>query len=436
MPSVKDLFQSLSIKNYRTYFAGQGISLIGTWMQRTTMGWFVYRLTGSALLLGLIGFLSQIPSVFIGPFAGVWADKFKRLSILKITQSVSLIQALTLSILVLTNTIQIWHLVVLSLVSGITEAIDAPARQSLVIELIEKKSLITNAIALNSAMFNGARLIGPSLAGIIIAISNEGYCFLINGLSYIAVIISLFMIKVPLREIKFTTDSMFTKIKQGWKYSFSHMPIRYLLANISVITMFGMSYAVLMPIFARDILHGNSKTMGFLMSMAGVGALIGALYLASRKSIKGLSKRMVLALVVFSLALIALAFSHSIILSLGLMLIVGLGMMFQMSTSNTIVQTVVDDDMRGRVMSLHSMAFMSVAPFGSLMVGFLSKHIGAPISLFICATICLLWALYGISMQGKLVFNINQMLKAHDVNENNEDEIKLGLAEIKPAIVK
>jgi len=400
------------------------------------MGWFVYRLTDSALLLGLIGFLSQIPSVFIGPFAGVWADKFPRLSILKITQSIALLTALALSILVLTNTIQVWHLVVLSLLSGVTEAIDAPARQSLVIELIEKRSLLTNAIALNSAMFNGARLIGPSLAGIIIALSNEGYCFLLNGLSYIAVIISLFMIKVPFRKLVVSTDSMFTKIKQGWKYSFSHLPIRYLIANISVITMFGMSYAVLMPIFAKDILHGDSKTMGFLMSMAGVGALIGAMYLASRKSIKGLSGKMVFAAVGFSLALIAFAYSYSLILSLGLMLVVGLGMMFQMATSNTILQSVVDDNMRGRVMSLHSMAFMSVAPFGSLLVGFLSKNIGAPITLSICAVICLLWAVYGISLQGNLSKSINQMLQKHEQEHTTEAVSAFDVADITPELNK
>jgi len=412
--TIKDLFQALSARNYRIYFTGQGISLIGTWMQRTTMGWFVYRLTGSPFLLGLIMFFSQIPSVFIGPFAGVWADKWSRLNIIKITQSMALLQAMVLAILVLTNTVQIWHIIALSLLSGVIEAIDAPARQSFVIELIQKRSLLTNAIALNSAMFNGARLIGPSLAGFIIAISNEGYCFLMNGLSYTAVIISLFMIKVPQRHYVESQLTMLTKIKQGWKYSFSHLPIRYLVANISVITMFGMSYAVLMPIFARDILHGTAKTMGFLMSMAGVGALFGALYLASRKSIEGLSRKMVYALTLFSLALVVFSISRSMILSMSLMLIFGFGMMFQMSTSNTILQHVVDDDMRGRVMSLHAMAFMSVAPFGSLLAGFLSKHFGAPITLMICGLVCLIWSVYGVTMQDKFVRSVDVMLLKHE----------------------
>lgn len=383
-------------------------------MQRTTMGWFVYRLTGSAFLLGVIGFLSQIPSVFIGPFAGVWADKFNRHSIIKITQAAALVQATTLGILVLTNHIQIWHIVALSLLSGITEAIDAPARQSFVIELIQKRSLLTNAIALNSAMFNGARLIGPSLAGIIIAVSNEGVCFLINGISYIAVLISLFMIKVPVKQYVETGQSMLVKIKQGWKYSFSHLPIRFMIANISVITMFGMSYAVLMPIFAKDILHGSSKTMGFLMSCAGVGALIGAIYLASRKSIKGLNKRMLIALSMFSVALILFSFSRSILLSMSLMLVIGFGLMFQMASSNTILQNVVDDDMRGRVMSLHSMAFMSIAPFGSLMAGYLSKTIGAPLALMLCATVCLIWTIYGFSVHDKFVKGVNLMISNHE----------------------
>ncbi len=409
----KDLFQSLTARNYRIYFTGQGISLIGTWMQRITMGWYVYRLTNSPFLLGLVFFLSQIPSVFISPFAGVWADKFHRLNIIKITQTTALMQAMTLAILVLTNNAQIWHIVVLSLLSGVIEAVDAPARQAIVMELIERKSLLTNAIALNSAMFNGARLIGPSLAGIIISLSNEGVCFLINGLSYIAVIISLFLIRVPLREQTEPVYSMFKKIKEGWRYSFSHLPIRYLVANIAIISMFGMSYAVLMPIFARDILKGTSQTMGFLMSMAGVGALVGAFYLASRKSIDGLSKKMVYALAAFSIALIIFSLSRSFTLSMGLMLIVGLGMMFQMSTSNTILQTVVDDDMRGRVMSLHSMAFMSVTPFGSLLVGFMSKHLGAPITLAICAWICLIWALYGITIQNRFTNDVNKMIDKH-----------------------
>lgn len=413
-PKLAELFSALSAKNYRIYFTGQGISLIGTWMQRTTMGWFVYRLTGSPFLLGLIGFLSQIPSVFIGPFAGVWADKFNRHSIIKLTQAAALLQATTLGVLVVTNNIQIWHIVILSLLSGVTEAIDAPARQSFVIELIQKRSLLTNAIALNSAMFNGARLIGPSLAGIIIAVSNEGVCFLINGISYIAVLVSLFMIKVPFKEYVDTGQSMFVKIKQGWKYSFSHLPIKFMIANISVITMFGMSYAVLMPIFAKDILHGSSKTMGFLMSCAGVGALIGAIYLASRKSISGLNKRMHTALSMFSIALILFSLSTNIIFSMSLMLVIGFGLMFQMASSNTILQNVVDDEMRGRVMSLHSMAFMSIAPFGSLMAGFLSKTIGAPLTLMFCAVVCLLWTIYGFSQHDRFVKSVNAMISKHE----------------------
>jgi len=429
---VKELIPALSAKNYRIYFAGQGISLIGSWMQRTTMGWFVYRLTSSPFLLGLVMFLSQIPSVFIGPFAGVWADKFKRQTILKITQIASLIQASLLGILVLTNHAAIWHVVILSLLSGVIEAIDAPARQSFVIELIQKKSLLTNAIALNSAMFNGARLVGPSIAGIIIAISNEGVCFLLNGLTFIAVIVSLFLIKVPEHKYIDTGHSMFIKIKQGWNYSFSHLSIRYMIANVSVITMFGMSYAVLMPVFAKDILQGTAITMGILMSMAGVGALAGAAYLASRKSIRGLGKTMVYALTVFSIALIIFSLSKSIVISLGMMLAIGFGMMFQMAASNTILQNVIDDNMRGRVMSLHSMAFMSVAPFGSLLAGFLSKTIGASMALMICAGICLIWTIYGISLQDRFVSDIDVMMKKHEP----EPAASIDISEIPVAMSK
>lgn len=420
--NIQELFKSLQVKNYRIYFTGQGISLIGSWMQRTTMGWFVYRVTESPFLLGLIMFFSQIPSVFIGPFAGVWADRWNRHTILKITQFAAFIQALILAILVLTSSIQIWQIILLSLLSGVTEAIDAPARQSFIIELVERRSLLSNAIALNSAMFNGARLIGPSIAGIIISLSNEGFCFLINALSYIAVIISLYLIHVPLVEYLEHDISMTKKIKEGWHYAFSHMPIRYLITNISVMTMFGMSYAVLMPIFAKDILKGSAKTMGFLMSMAGVGALIGAFYLASRNSIKGLSEKMIYAMAILSFALIFFSISKSFALSMALMLVIGLGMMLQMASSNTILQNVVDNKMRGRVMSLHTMAFMSVAPFGSLLAGFLSKNIGASLALITCAAVCLIWALYGITIQGKFVSEVNSMLLKHEpLSESGPD---------------
>jgi MFS family permease len=429
--NTKDLFKALAVPNYRTYFTGQGISLIGTWMQRTTMGWYVYRLTDSPLLLGLIMFFSQIPSIFIGPFSGVWADRLSRHTILKMTSFTAFLQATFLAILVLTNNAQIWHIIVFSLLSGVTEAIDAPARQAFVIELVEKKSLLTNAIAMNSAMFNGARLIGPSLAGIIIGFSNEGFCFLINGISYIAVIISLFKIQVPVREVKDTGLSMLHKIKEGWRYSFSHLPIKFLIANISVLTVFGMSYAVLMPIFARDILMGTAKTMGFLMSMAGVGALTGAMYLASRTSIKGLSRILSYAMTGLSFALIMFSMSHSFVLSMGLMLLVGIGMSFQMATSNTILQTIIDDNMRGRVMSLHSMAFMAVAPFGSLLAGWMSKVFGAPVTLSFCALICLIWAFYGFVTQKRFVAGINSMIKKTEpeiIGSDYEPDYAVGVA--------
>jgi MFS family permease len=409
----KELFKAFSAKNYRVYFAGQGISLIGTWMQRTTMGWFVYRLTDSPFLLGLILFFSQIPSVFIGPFSGVWADRWNRLTILKITQFASFLQATTLAVLVITNHIQIWHIVILSLMSGAIEAVDAPARQSFVIELVEKKSLLTNAIALNSAMFNGARLIGPAVAGIIIGFSNEGFCFLINGISYIAVIISLFLIRVPKRASASHEFSMVQNIREGWNYAFSHLPIKFLLANITVLTMFGMSYAVLMPIFAKDILKGTAETMGFLMSMAGLGALTGAMYLASRTSIKGLSRILAFTMTGLSLALILFSLSKTFIFSLFMMLLIGIGMSFQMATSNTILQSVVDDNMRGRIMSLHSMAFMSTAPFGSLLAGYLTKKFDAPVTLSFCALICLIWALYGFIVQKRFICSVDVMMKKH-----------------------
>ncbi len=413
----KNLFTALKVKNYRVFFTGQSISLIGTWVQRTTMGWFVYRVTGSAFLLGLIGFLSQIPSVFISPFAGVWADHWNRHLILKITQISALFQALFLALMVLTNNINIWLIIILSLLHGIIEAVDAPARQSFVIDLVGKRHLLPNAIALNSAMFNGARLIGPAVAGILIATFNEGICFGLNAISYIAVIISLYMITVPIRERRDAEQSMFSHIKKGWKYAFSHLPIRYLIGNISFFTFFGMSYAVLIPIFAKDVLRGNSQTLGYLMSAAGIGAFTGAMYLAGRKSIQGLNQKMIIGAISVSLALIVFSISKTFILSMSLMLFIGFGLMMQMASSNTIIQSIVADDMRGRVMSLHSMAFMSIAPFGSLMVGSLSSKLGAPFSLALCGFFCLIWSVYGLALMPKLVTNINSLLISKEVED-------------------
>ena len=432
---MKNIFVALQVKNYRLFFIGQGISLIGTWIQRTTMGWFVYRLTNSVFLLGLISFLSMIPSVFISPFAGDLADRTNRHKIILITQISALIQTSVLAALVLSGFISktvIWPLIVLSLMQGIIEAVDAPIRQSFVIDLIEKKSMLSNAIAMNSAAFNAARLIGPSIAGILIISFSEGVCFTFNAISYIPVIIMLLFIKIKYVKSPPSKHSTLHNVMEGWKYAYSYFPIRFLISNIIIFTLFGMSYATLLPVFARDVLHGDSRTLGLLMSTAGVGALTGALYLASRQNIKGLSYRMVIAGFVVSISLVVFSFSSYLYLSMFLLLIIGLGMMLQMASTNTMLQSMINDRMRGRVLSMYTMAYMSIAPFGSLMVGSLSSRFGVKATLLCTAVICMLWALNGLRQHKNLTRGIQRML----IENNNQESYRPISSPINIGIIK
>jgi MFS family permease len=408
---VRDTFRALENRNYRLFFAGQGVSLIGTWMQRTTMGWFIYRITGSAFLLGVMGFLSQIPILFLNPFAGVIADRYNRRTILIFTQIAFSIQASILSIIVLTNLYKIWMLLALALFQGIIDSFDGPVRQSFVVDMVENKKYLTNVIALNSAMFNVARLIGPSVAGILIIKLSEGYCFTINAFSYIAVIISLLLMKIKPREIHADANKFLTRIREGWKYSFANPLIKHLLTNIAAFTLLGMSYTTLLPVFAKDILHGNSKTMGLLMSMAGVGALTGALYLASRKTLKGLISKMLIGACVVSVSLLIFSRSQVFGLSFALMFFIGIGMMMQMAVSNSLLQTIVDDDKRGRVMSLYTMALMGISPFGSFIVGTAASRFSSPRTLLVCAFLLFIWTIYSAVKMMKLRDLINSSIK-------------------------
>lgn len=396
---------------------GQGVSLIGTWIQRTTMGWFVYRLTGSAFLLGLVSFLSMIPSVFISPFAGAWADRWNRHHTMIITQMAFFVQTSVLAILVLSGVINKnvqWPILILAMFQGIIEAIDAPIRQNFVYDLVEKRSLIPNAIATNSAMFNGARLIGPAVGGFLIIMFSEGVCFAINAISYIPVIISLFFIRITYPPVPVQRESTAKKILSGWKYSWQSFPIRFLVMNLAVYTLFGMSYGTLMPIVAKDILHGNSGTQGILMSTTGIGALTGSMILASRKNIRGMAHRLIYAGLGFSLTLVCFALSGVMGLSMFLMLFIGFSMMMTMATTNTLLQSVVSDDMRGRVLALYTMSFSSMSPFGSLLVGSLSSRWGARYTLMFCAGICLLWSLNGLRLIPQFLRGILRMLVLSD----------------------
>lgn len=390
---LKIIFRSLRYRNYRLFFGGQSISLIGTWIQRIAVPWLVYQLTGSAFLLGVVSFASQIPAFLLAPFAGVLIDRWNRYHILITTQILAMIQALALAFLFFSGAIELWHIILLSTLLGFVNAFDMPARQSFVVEIIERREDLGNAIALNSSMVNSARLLGPSIAGVLIAAMGEGICFLLNGLSYVFVIVSLLMMKVTLKEAKTQDSQVLRGLKEGFSYAFGFAPIRYIILLLGLVSLMGMPYVVLMPVFAKEILHGGSNAFGFLMGASGIGALIGALYLASRRSVLGLGKIIPLSTAMFGCGLITFSLSRFFLLSLALMLITGLGMIMQMASSNTILQTIVDDDKRGRIMSFYLMAFMGTAPFGSLLAGGLASYLGAPNTLIIGGVSCFLGAI-------------------------------------------
>jgi MFS family permease len=388
--SKNDIFRSLKHRNYRLFFGGQSISLIGTWMQRVAMAWLVYRLSNSALVLGIVAFAGQIPGFLLTPLGGVAADRYNRYKLLIITQILSLIQAAVLSLLVLTGSVEIWHLVLLNIFLGTINAFDMPVRQAFVVEMIEKREDLANAIALNSSMVNTAKMLGPSIAGVLIAAVGEGMCFLLNAVSYLAVIASLFLMKINKVQIKSSSATAWQQLKGGFAYAFGFAPIKYIIALLALVSLTGMSYIVLMPIFAKDILHGGPRTLGFLMGASGIGALTGVVYLAARKTVLGLEKIIVIASGLFGIGLVCFSLSASIWPSMFFMLLAGLGMMVQMASCNTVLQTMVDDDVRGRVMGFYIMAFIGVTPFGSLLAGGLAHIIGAANTLLINGAFCTL----------------------------------------------
>lgn len=387
-------FRSLWHRNYRLFFSGQCVSLIGTWIQQIAMGWLIYSLTKSALLMGVITFLSSIPSLVVSPFAGVWIDRVDKCRALIILQSLFLIETFILAVLTIYGIIQVWHIVVISVFIGITGAIDMPLRQAFVVDLIDNNQDMGNAISLNSLSFNLARLIGPAIAGVLIAIFNEGICFLINSLSYIAVIGALFAIRIKSEPAKNTTEkNVIRELKEGIKYSFNSIPIRTIIVYLAITCFVSMSYPVLMPIFAKEILHGNAQTLGIVMSASGAGALLGALYLASKKTTSGLEKWIYFASLIFGLGLIGLGFSTGVLISMVILFVMGFGMVIVIASCNTLIQHFADDDKRGRVMSLYTMAFVGTAPIGSLCGGAVAHKIGVPHSFLLCGLILVLTAL-------------------------------------------
>jgi len=390
--NLRTIFRSLRYRNYRLFFIGQAISLIGTWTQLIAMPWLVYRLTGSALLLGVVSFATQIPVFILTPFAGVLTDRWNRYYILIITQALSMIQALLLSVLFFTEAIQVWQIIILSLALGLINAFDMPTRQAFVVEMVDNRKDLGNAIALNSMMFNSARLIGPSVAGVVIAAVGEGVCFFINAVSFLFVIVSLLMMKVPAPKTSVRKSHVLHELKEGLVYVAGFVPLRYMMLLLALVSLVGMPYSVLMPIFAHKILGGGPHTFGFLMGAAGIGALTGATYLAAQKSIVGLVRILPAATAVFGGGLIAFSLSRWMWLSLPLMFLTGLGMITQIAACNTIIQTIADDDKRGRVMSFYVMSFIGITPFGSLLAGFVADWIGAPKTMMMGGILCVLAA--------------------------------------------
>ncbi|MGA3045898.1 MAG: MFS transporter [Terracidiphilus sp.] len=387
-------WRALRHRNFRLFFGGQSISLIGTWMTRIATSWLVYRLTKSPLLLGTVGFAGQIPTFLLAPLAGVIVDRIDRRTILVWTQSLAMVQSLLLAWLTLTHRITIPEVLALSVMQGIINAFDMPGRQSFMVKMVEDKADLSNAIAINSSMVNVARLVGPSLAGMLIAATNEGWCFLVDGVSYIAVIASLLMMHLTPSQEERATTTMVAQLREGWTYVSNFGPIRAILLMFALLSLMGWPFMVLMPVFAVQVLHGGPHTLGFLMGAVGVGSLASALSMVMRRSVRGLTKMIPIAASAFGVGLTCFGLSNALWLSMLMMLVVGYGMMQGLTASNTILQTLVDEKMRGRVMSYYTMAFVGMAPFGSLLAGGLAHAIGAPHTVIVSGAACILGSLW------------------------------------------
>jgi MFS family permease len=393
MTKERILLGALKHRNFRLFFFGQSISLIGTWMQQVAMIWLVYRLSNSAFLLGLVGFCSQIPSFFLAPVAGVFTDRWNLHRTILLTQSLAMCQAIILAVLTLTGSVAVWHVLALSVCMGLVTAFDIPARQAFLIQMVDGRENLTNAIGLNSSMFNGARLIGPAIAGFLIAVVGEGVCFLLNALSYVAVLAALLAMRLPLQATTKTPKNVTHELIEGFRYAFGFLPIREILMLLALVNLAAMPLTVLLPVFATNVLQGGPDTLGLLTAAMGLGALIGALSLASRKSVLGLGRQIAWASALFGLSLIAFSFSHVLWLSMLLLVICGFAVMMETAASNTILQTIVDDDKRGRVMSFYAMAFLGVAPLGSLLAGGLASRLGAAHVVQLAASMCIVGSL-------------------------------------------
>jgi MFS family permease len=383
------MLRAFAYPNYRLFFGGQIVSLTGSWISMTATSWLVYRLTGSAMALGVVGFAAQFPGFVMGPFAGAFLDRWDRHRVLVVTQSLSMLQSFALALLTFTGHITVPAIIALNAVQGVVNAFDMPARQAFLPTMISDRDDLANAIAMNSSMFNAARLVGPSIAGFIIATAGEAWCFLLDGVSYFAVILALLAMKnVPRVQRAATHPAIMDHLLEGWRYVLGFRPIRSLMLQLAWLCVVAIPFSVLMPVFADEILGGGPHTLGFLMGASGLGAMSGALWLTTRRSVVGLGRVILINTIVFGVGLMGFAVSRWLGLSLVFMTIAGFGMMVQLASTNTVIQTIVDEEKRGRVMSFYTMSFLGTAPFGSLLAGWLSTLIGAPQTVFLSGVLC------------------------------------------------
>jgi MFS family permease len=416
-PRVPGMLRALRHRNFQLFFSGQMISLIGTWMQTVAQSWLVYRLTGSSLLLGVVGFAGQIPVFLLAPVGGMAADRWNRHRVVIGTQVSSMILAFILAALTLLHIVRVWEIVVLAGFLGAVNAFDIPARQSFLIDMVGREDLM-NAIALNSSMFNGARVIGPAIAGLLVAWIGEGWCFFANAVSYIAVIAGLLLMKLgPLRQI-ITNASPFEHIAEGFRFVQRTRPILALMLLIGLVSLVAVPYSVLMPIFADRILHGGARGLGILMGATGIGALLGALTLAMRRGVHGLGRWVGLSAMSFGASLILFSFSRWFWLSMILLVPVGYSVMLQMSSSNTLIQAMVPDELRGRAMAAYTMMFMGMAPMGSLFAGALADRIGAPWTVAIGGLGAVMGSMVFLKKLPSLRFEARQLIAVQGLGES------------------
>jgi MFS family permease len=387
-------WRALRHRNFKLFFAGQSISVIGTWMTRLATSWLVYRLTHSVLLLGIVSFAGQIVSFALGPLAGVWVERLNRRKLLVWTQAAAAVQSLAMAALTLAQVVTLWEIIALAALQGLINAFDMPGRQAFLVQMVEDRNDLSNAIAINSSMANGARLIGPAIAGLVIGAVGEGWCFLVDGVSYFAVIASLLLMRIKPMNIRRNPSSMLEQMREGWDYVRTFRPIRIILLLFALLSLMGWPYAVLLPIFAGQVLHGGPHTLGWLTAASGIGALASGLSLAVRKSVVGLTRMLQIATAMLGGALILFGLSHTLWLSLVLMVLAGFGLMQGASISNTIIQSLVPEDKRARVMSYYTMAFFGAAPFGSLLAGMLAHRIGAPHTVVVTGAFCVAGSLW------------------------------------------